>query len=169
MKRIKYVLFLAGMVLFISCSHYTAKFTEKYLDYKSDLGGTAIIVYPKDDGFCFVHNDEIRQIFYPKFGTDYPDYQSFLLNLLNGKVDVKFDGQTRITRFDKASSAKKTALIEEYLSQSLTEGGLKVYEFKKRSNLEDELGLVKMMFDLGYYVHWNDHAAEYAFVESGEN
>lgn len=37
MKRIKYVLFLAGMVLFISCSHYTAKFTEKYLDYKSDL------------------------------------------------------------------------------------------------------------------------------------
>ena len=169
MKRIKYVLFLAGMVLFTSCSHYTAEFTEKYLDYKSDLGGTAIIVYPKDDGFCFVHNDEIRQIFYPKFGTDYPDYQSFLLNLLNGKVDVKFDGQTRITRFDKASSAKKTALIEEYLSQSLTEGGLKVYEFKKRSNLEDELGIVKMMFDLGYYVHWNDHAAEYAFVESGEN
>ena len=169
MKRIKYVLFLAGMVLFISCSHYTAKFTEKYLDYKSDLGGTAIIVYSKDDGFCFVHNDEIRQIFYPKFGTDYPDYQSFLLNLLNGKEDVKFDGQTRITRFDKASSAKKTALIEEYLSPSLTEGGLKVYEFKKRSNLEDELGIVKMMFDLGYYVHWNDHAAEYAFVESGEN
>ena len=169
MKIINYVLFLAGMILFISCAHYTAKFTEKYLDYKSDLGGTAIIVYPKDDGFCFVPNDEIRQIFYPKYGTNYPDYQSFLLALLNGKVDVKFDGQTRITRFNKASSAKKTALIEEYLSLSLTEGGLKVYEFKKRSNLEDELGIVKMMFDLGYYVHWNDHAAEYAFVESGEN
>ena len=26
-----------------------------------------------------------------------------------------------------------------------------------------------MMFDLGYYVHWNDYAAEYAFVESVEN
>ena len=169
MKRIKYVLFLAGMVLFISCSHYTAKFTEKYLDYKSDLGGTAIIVNPKDDGFCFVHNDEIRQILYPKYGTNYPDYQSFLLDLLNGKVDVKFDGQTRITRFDKVSSAKKKALIDEYLSPFLTEGGLKVYEFKKRSALEDKLGIVKLMFDLGYYVHWNDHAAEYAFVENGEN
>ena len=110
MKIINYVLFLAGMILFISCAHYTAKFTEKYLDYKSDLGGTAIIVYPKDDGFCFVPNDEIRQIFYPKYGTNYPDYQSFLLALLNGKVDVKFDGQTRITRFDKLSRAKKQAL-----------------------------------------------------------
>ena len=169
MKRIKYVLFLAGMVLFISCSHYTAKFTEKYLDYKSDLGGTAIIVYPKDDGFCFVHNDEIRQILYPKYGTNYLDYQSFLLDLLNGKVDVKLDGQTRITLFDKLSRAKKQALIDEYLSPFLTEEGLKVYEFKKRSDLEDELGIVKLMFDLGYYVHWNDHAAEYAFVENGEN
>ena len=84
-------------------------------------------------------------------------------------MDVKFGGQTRITRFDKVSSAKKKALIDEYLSPFLTEGGLKVYEFKKRSALEDKLGIVKLMFDLGYYVHWNDHAAEYAFVENGEN
>lgn len=102
MKIINYVLFLAGMILFISCAHYTAKFTEKYLDYKSDLGGTAIIVYPKDDGFCFVPNDEIRQIFYPKYGTNYPDYQSFLLALLNGKVDVSMmprKGLLVLTRF----------------------------------------------------------------------
>lgn len=169
MKIINYVLFLAGMILFISCAHYTAKFTEKYLDYKSDLGGTAIIVYPKDDGFCFVPNDEIRQIFYPKYGTNYPDYQSFLLALLNGKVDVKYDAQKRITRFDKVSRAKRQALIDEYLSPFQTADSLKVYEFKKRCNEEDELGIVKMMFDLGYYVHWNDHAAEYAFVECGEN
>lgn len=160
MKRIKYVLFLAGMVLFISCSHYTAKFTEKYLDYKSDLGGTAIIVYPKDDGFCFVQNNEIRQILYPKYGPNYPDYQSFLKDLLNGKVDVKLDA-SRITRFDKVSNNKKQALIEEYLN---FDDSIKKYEFKKRSNLADELGIVKMMFDMGYYVYWNDHAAEFGFI-----
>ena len=169
MKRILFLILLAGMSLFSSCSRYSEKFVEKYLNYEDYKGGTAIIVYPKDDGFCFVHNDEIRQILYPKYGPNYPDYQSFLKDLLNGKVDVKFDGQTRITRFDKLSRAKKQALIDEYLSPFLTEGGLKVYEFKKRSALEDELGIVKLMFDLGYYVHWNDHAAEYAFVENGEN
>ena len=169
MKRILFLILLAGMSLFSSCSRYSEKFVEKYLNYEDYKGGTAIIVYPKDDGFCFVHNDEIRQIFYPKYGTNYPDYQSFLLALLNGKVDVKYDAQKRITRFDKVSRAKRQALIDEYLSPFLTADSLKVYEFKKRCNEEDELGIVKMMFDLGYYVHWNDHAAEYAFVECGEN
>ena len=156
------------MSLFSSCSRYSEKFVEKYLNYEDYKGGTAIIAYPKDDGFCFVHNDEIRQILYPKYGPNYPDYQSFLKDLLNGKVDVKLDA-SRITRFDKVSRAKRQALIDEYLSPFLTADSLKVYEFKKRCNEEDELGIVKMMFDLGYYVHWNDHAAEYAFVECGEN
>ena len=149
------------MSLFSSCSRYSEKFVEKYLNYEDYKGGTAIIVYPKDDGFCFVPNDEIRQIFYPKFDTDYPDYQSFLLDLLNGKVDVKFDGQTRITRFDKLSRAKKQALIDEYLNY---DESVQVYEFKKRLNKVDELGIVKMMFDMGYYVYWNDHAAEFGFI-----
>lgn len=149
------------MSLFSSCSRYSEKFVEKYLNYEDYKGGTAIIVYPKDDGFCFVHNDEIRQILYPKYGPNYPDYQSFLKDLLNGKVDVKFDGQTRITRFDKLSRAKKQALIDEYLNY---DESVQVYEFKKRLNKVDELGIVKMMFDMGYYVYWNDHAAEYLFV-----
>lgn len=168
MKRILFLILLAGMSLFSSCSRYSEQFVEKYLNYEDYKGGTAIIVYPKDDGFCFVHNDEIRQILYPKYGPNYPDYQSFLKDLLNGKVDVKLDA-SRITRFDKVSRAKRQALIDEYLSPFLTADSLKVYEFKKRCNEEDELGIVKMMFDLGYYVHWNDHAAEYAFVECGEN
>ena len=161
MKRIKYLMCLAGMILFISCSRYSDEFIEKYLHYGWDEGGTAIIVYHKDDGFCFVHNDEIRQIFYPKYGTDYPDYQSFLLDLLNEKVDVNYDAQTKITRFDKASRKKKQALIDEYLNY---DESVKVYEFKKRLSKADELGIVKMMFDMGYYVYWNDHAAEYLFV-----
>ena len=168
MNRILFLILLAGMSLFSSCSRYSEKFVEKYLNYEDYKGGTAIIVYPKDDGFCFVHNDEIRQILYPKYAPNYPDYQSFLKDLLNGKVDVKLDA-SRITRFDKVSRAKRQALIDEYLSPFLTADSLKVYEFKKRCNEEDELGIVKMMFDLGYYVHWNDHAAEYAFVECGEN
>ena len=149
------------MSLFSSCSRYSEKFVEKYLNYEDYKGGTAIIVYPKDDGFCFVHNDEIRQILYPKYGPNYPDYQSFLKDLLNGKVDVKFDGQTRITRFDKLSRAKKQALIDEYLNY---DESVQVYEFKKRLNKVDELGIVKMMFDMGYYVYWNDYAAEFGFI-----
>ena len=160
MKRILFLILLAGMSLFSSCSRYSEKFVEKYLNYENYKGGTAIIVYPKDDGFCFVHNDEIRQILYPKYGPNYPDYQSFLKDLLNGKVDVKLDA-SRITRFDKVSNNKKQALIEEYLN---FDDSIKKYEFKKRSNLADELGIVKMMFDMGYYVYWNDHAAEFGFI-----
>ena len=79
---------------------------------------------------------------------------------MNGKVDVKLDA-SRITRFDKVSNNKKQALIEEYLN---FDDSIKKYEFKKRSNLADELGIVKMMFDMGYYVYWNDHAAEFGFI-----
>ena len=161
MKRILFLILLAGMSLFSSCSRYSEKFVEKYLNYEDYKGGTAIIVYPKDDGFCFFENDVIRQIFYPQYGTNYPDYQSFLRDLLNGKVDVKRDAQTKITRFDKVSRKKKQALIEEYLN---FDDSIKKYEFKKRSNLADELGIVKMMFDMGYYVYWNDHAAEFGFI-----
>lgn len=149
------------MILFISCSRYSDEFIEKYLHYGWDEGVSAIIVYPKDDGFCFFENDVIRQIFYPQYGTNYPNYQSFLRDLLNGKVDVKRDAQTKITRFDKASRKRKQALIDEYLNY---DESVKVYEFKKRLNKADELGIVKMMFDMGYYVHWNDYAAEYLFV-----
>ena len=161
MKRVLFLILLAGMSLFSSCSRYSEKFVEKYLNYEDYKGGTAIIVYPKDDGFCFFENDVIRQIFYPQYGTNYPDYQSFLRDLLNGKVDVKRDAQTKITRFDKASSKKKQALIDEYLNY---DESVKVYEFKKRLNKADELGIVKMMFDMGYYVYWNDHAAEFGFI-----
>ena len=161
MKKILFLILLAGMSLFSSCSRYSEKFVEKYLNYEDYKGGTAIIVYPKDDGFCFFENDVIRQIFYPQYGTNYPDYQSFLRDLLNGKVDVKRDAQTKITRFDKVSRKKKQALIEEYLN---FDDSIKKYEFKKRSNLADELGIVKMMFDMGYYVYWNDHAAEFGFI-----
>ena len=161
MKKILFLILLAGMSLFSSCSRYSEKFVEKYLNYEDYKGGTAIIVYPKDDGFCFFENDVIRQIFYPQYGTNYPDYQSFLRDLLNGKVDVKRDAQTKITRFDKASRKKKQALIDEYLNY---DESVKVYEFKKRINKADELGIVKMMFDMGYYVYWNDHAAEFGFI-----
>jgi hypothetical protein len=152
---------LAGMILFISCSHYSDEFIEKYLHYGWDEGGSAIIVYPQDEGFCFFENDVIRQILYPQYGANYLDYQSFLRDLLNGKVGVKRDAQTKITRFDKVSRKKKQALINEYLSY---DESVKVYEFKKRLNKADELGIVKMMFDMGYYVHWNDYAAEFVFV-----
>ena len=152
---------LAGMILFISCSHYSDEFIEKYLHYGWDEGGSAIIVYPQDEGFCFFENDVIRQILYPQYGANYLDYQSFLRDLLNGKVEVKRDAQTKITRFDKVSRKKKQALINGYLSY---DESVKVYEFKKRLNKADELGIVKMMFDMGYYVHWNDYAAEFFFV-----
>lgn len=61
MKRILFLILLAGMSLFSSCSRYSEKFVEKYLNYEDYKGGTAIIVYPKDDGFCsFITMKSVR-------------------------------------------------------------------------------------------------------------
>ena len=62
---------------------------------------------------------------------------------MDGFVSVSFTGLKKYLLWD-----------ESYLE----------FRFKQRLKTEKEMGIVKMMFDNGYYVLWDDYSAEYLFL-----
>ena len=64
-------------------------------------------------------------------------------NIMDGFVSVSFTGLKKYLLWD-----------ESYLE----------FRFKQRLKTEKEMGIVKMMFDNGYYVLWDDYSAEYLFL-----
>lgn len=142
-----------------SCS--SASIVDLYSCEKCDYGDEAILVFPYGKMYCFVANDIVRQIIYPKFQIDYPNYESFLKELLRGKLCVETGTISRIERYDLAPPFIVDRVIKKYL---LWDESYLEFRFKQRLKTEKEMGIVKMMFDNGYYVLWDDYSAEYLFL-----
>ena len=159
----KSVSLLIVFVILLSCSPYSEQFIERYSQDIDSIKNDAIIVYPKGGGFCFVENDIIRQIFYPDFCAAYNDYGLFLHDLLRGKIDIPYDGEKEIVRFDKTPACAKRFLRNRYLEYDSSEH---FYVFKKDIQEKEMYGIIKMMFDSDYYVFFSDFDAEYLFCKA---
>ncbi len=148
--------------ILLSCSPYSEQFAERYSQDIDSIKNDAIIVYPQGGEFCFVENDIIRQFFYPGFRAEYKDYGLFLLDLLRGRICIPYDGEKEIARFDKAPSCTRRFLRKKYL---VYDSSRHFYIFKNGIQEKEMYGIIKMMFDSGYYVFFSDFDAEYTFCE----
>lgn len=158
----KSVSLLIVFFILLSCSPYSKHFAERYSQDIDSIINDAIIVYPKGGDFCFVENDIIRQFFYPDFRDEYEDYGLFLLNLLRGRIEIPYDGEKEIVRFDKTPSCARRFLRNRYLEY---DSSGHFFIFKKGIQEKEMYGIIKMMFDSGYYVFISDFDAEYLFCK----
>ena len=160
MNRITPLLIVLSLLL--SCSPYSEQFANRYSKRIDSITNDAIIVFPQGNKYCFLENDIIRQIYYPAFCAEYMDYGQFLLDLLRGRIDIPYDGGEEIVRFDKTPSFARIFLRRRFLEyDSLGHH----YVFKKGIQEEEVYGIVKMMFDSGYFVFFSDFDAVYLFYK----
>lgn len=153
---------LIVLSLSLSCSSYSASFVDLYSCKDCDYVNEAILVFPSGKMYCFVANDIVRQIIYPKYRIDYQNYELFLKELFRGKLCVEAGTISSIERYDLAPPFIVDRIIKKYL---LWDESYLEFRFKQRLRIEKELGIVKMMFDNGYYVLWDDYSAEYLFLQ----
>ena len=146
----------------LSCSSYSASLVDLYSCEECDYVNEAILVFPSGKKYCFVANDIVRQIIYPEYRIDYPNYELFLKELLRGKLCIETGTISRIERYDLAPPFIVDRIIKKYL---LWDESYLEFMFKQRLKKEKEMGIVKMMFDNGYYVLWDDYGAEYLFLQ----
>ena len=157
---------LAALFLATSCSTYSEQFVQNYItDDWEDVRNESILVFPQKNGYCFEQNSIIRQIEYSDYSKLYHDYSSFLLNLLNGNVDLGYENPEKIYRFDRLPNLTKPFFMNKYLKKIGDSNEYSIYGFKQTITKEKELGIVKMMFDSGYYVLRSDYSAEYLFLQ----
>lgn len=160
MKRLLALLIVLSSLF--SCSSYSVPFVELYSCEDCYHVNEAILVFPSGKKYCFVANDIVRQIIYPKYRIDYPNYELFLKELFRGKLCVEAGTISRIERYDLAPPFIVNRIIKKYL---LWDESYLEFRFKQRLKKEKEMGIVKMMFDNGYYVLWDDFSAEYLFLQ----
>ena len=148
-----------------SCSPYSEQFAERYSKRINSITNDAIIVFPQGNKYCFLENDIIRQIYYPAFCAEYMDYGQFLLDLLRGRIDIPYDGGEEIVRFDKTPSFARRILRRKFLEYDSLRHH---YVLKKGIREKEMYGIVKMMFDSGYFVFFSDFDAVYLFYKESD-
>ena len=156
--RTLFLSLILGVFPFNSC------FLDRFADTTVFAGYLAIPVSQKD--FVLLDNEVVRsRLFFDNHYQEYSSYRAFLEDLLNhpGAIDLfrdlkishteQHDCTLQIEAMRNISRFKK-----KYLKCVLNKGN--TYEVRKRF-LKKEKQILKICFDIGYYLYWDDYAAQW--------
>lgn len=147
------------LILFTLChplpNKYNNDFISPYLVDNLD----AVIIYPCSRGYAYTENIVLRQVVF----TNHPQYNSyhdFLSDLLNEKIFIYRSG-TKIKHFDRYPYIAKKLIVKYYLKQS--EENKQDFVFKRVLDENKKLGIMKLMFDSGYFITVDDYSGTVYF------
>lgn len=131
---------------------YDLSFVERY----SMEGRCAILVCPCNDGYCLIDNEIMKQLVYTQY-PEYENYVTFLSDVLNKRIMLTRKGSS-IIRYDNCPPVLKPIIAYLYLKKSDTNPNVLLF----RNDLTEhaKVGIMKMMFDLGYDLIEDDYSGE---------
>lgn len=137
---------------------YDLSFVERY----SMEGRCVILVCPCNDGYCLIDNEIMKQLVYTQY-PEYENYTTFLSDVLNKRIMLTRKGSS-IIRYDNCPPVLKPMIIHLYLKKSETHPDVLIF----RNNLAEHtrVGMMKMMFDMGYYLIEDDYSGEVYFARN---
>ena len=168
MKNIVYVLLV---LLIISCDDGN-NFLEKISDIYRDYDVLVVIPVKGDDGIfevCVSNTELFEHIYSKKFSKEYPNYYSFLKNVISQNLVFESNDLTIPSIYN---INKNSLVLNEYrknglsyiMSKYLNQKGQKLVANQKL-NWNDRGVLIKIMFNEKYYSIDDDYSGEVWFFK----
>lgn len=128
------------------------------IDRYANDASEAFIVINDSAGCYYVLNGVLKQIVFQDYGNKYENnYSAFLSDLLKGSIELtEFQHYKLRKRILKLSTS---SVINQYLQTGPKES----LSFKRKKTKQTMITIMKLMFDSGYYVLFDDYRGEFYF------
>ena len=154
------------ITIFLLTNLCSAPYSSEFVARYGEMAGNndhVYLVIPRENDYVFVENIMFRTFEYPVHSQQFESYQNFLYYVLNDKSFVLYkqwkpQGIHDYTQLDKN---RQDRLIKKHLYCDEE----KRFRFKRRLPHRKIYGLIKLMFDRGYYVGRMDYQAYWFFYE----
>ena len=137
---------------------YTESFLLRYCDPNNP--GCYLAIPIDKRSFTVLDNDIVRSlVYYDHFFDSYPDYNSFLEDLMNKPGCITLKNYLPNITIEKTDNDFQKAILENQ-NEYLNEWGPSSYTIKEER--KDKLFLIiKAFFDNGDYIYYNDYYGAY--------
>ena len=141
---------------------YSSEFVARYGE-STDNNDYVYLVIPRENGFVFVENSMFRLFEYSVHSQQFESYQDFLYQVLNDKSYVLYEQwkPQRIRDYSQLDKKRQDKLLNNYLYCDEENR----YRFKRRLPDRKLYGIIKLMFDRGYFVGKMDYQAYWFFYD----
>ena len=141
---------------------YSSEFVARYGE-RAGNNDHVYLVIPRENDYVFVENIMFRTFEYPVHSQQFDSYQNFLYYVLNDKSIVLYKQwkPQGIRDYSQLDKNRQDRLIKKYLYCDEENR----FRFKRRLPHRKIYGLIKLMFDRGYYVGRMDYQAYWFFYE----
>ena len=144
-------------------STYSEDFVARYSDNYANNDNTFLVIQ-RDKGCIIVENIMFRQFEYPLHVDRYNSYHSFLMDVLNDTSVVlhyKWE-EIRIKPYLCRTQRQRERIMAKYLFRDSNNRIM----FNKNLSKKKEYGIIKLMFDYGYFIGRTDYSALWLFYDS---
>lgn len=158
------VLYIFLLLLLAQPYTYSDGFVARYSENGAYNNGNAYLVIQRNKGCIIVENTMFRQFEYPLHSDYYNTYHSFLCEVLNNPSIPLFYNWEEISISPCFKRAPKR--IERFMNKYMFRDSNDRIRFKKKLSNRREYGLMKALFDYGYFIGRTDYSAFWFFYES---
>ena len=155
MVKIKILFIIVTLCHFFLPNKYNDDFISPYLVDNLD----AVIIYPCSRGYAYTENIVLRQVVFTNH-PQYTSYHDFLSDLLNEKIVIYRSG-IKMKHFDRYPYIAKQLIVKYYLKRS--EENKQDFVFRRVLDDKKKLGVMKVMFDSGYFISVDDYSGTVYF------
>lgn len=156
--RTLFLFIVLGAFPFDSC------FLNRFADTTVFAGYLAIPISQKD--FVLLNNEVVRsRLYYDNHYHDYSSYREFLEDLMNHPGTIDLFRDLKLSRTEHHNCVLQTkarrnfsSFKKKYLECVFLDSD--TYQIKKKY-LKKEKQILKVCFDFGYYLYWDDVAAQW--------
>ena len=153
------------LVSILCTQFYSYSFVGKYASDTEGDNSEVYLVIPKGaESFIFVKNEIFRQLEFREQNDKYDLYSDFLFNVMNNPDFTLLENwhSIRVTSFYKMPIRKQNRILKN----SLYIDDNNHIRFKKNYSTRKKFGIIKLMFDRGYFVGKMDYQAYWFFYDT---